>query len=79
MKMLVTLILTALCGGSFAAETPAKAKDNDPAGKPEIYKTSASKERQMEIYFPPNHEPAKSKVPGMILFHGGGWQGGTLQ
>lgn len=32
----------------------------------------------MEIYFPKNHDPAKSKVPGLILFHGGGWAGGTL-
>ena len=32
----------------------------------------------MEIYFPPNHDPAKAKVPGLILFHGGGWSGGTL-
>jgi len=45
-----------------------------PAGKPYIYKESAEKPRQMEIYFPPNHDPAKAKVPGMILFHGGGWE-----
>jgi acetyl esterase/lipase len=32
----------------------------------------------MEIFFPPNHDPAKSKVPGVIFFHGGGWQGGNL-
>jgi len=32
----------------------------------------------MEIYFPKNHDPAKTKVPGVILFHGGGWTGGTL-
>ena len=31
----------------------------------------------MEIYFPPNHDPAKTKVPGMMLFHGGGWGGGS--
>ncbi|MFN0077304.1 MAG: alpha/beta hydrolase [Prosthecobacter sp.] len=49
-----------------------------PAGKPYIYKESAGKPRQMEIYFPPNHDPAKAKVPGMILFHGGGWEGGSL-
>lgn len=48
------------------------------AGKPYIYKTSAGKPRQMEVYFPPNHDPAKSKVPGLILFHGGSWKGGSL-
>ncbi len=47
-------------------------------GKPHIYKESAGKPRQMEIYFPPNHDPATAKVPGLILFHGGGWGGGTL-
>jgi acetyl esterase/lipase len=49
-----------------------------PKGKPYIYKHSAGKPRKMEIYFPPDHDPAKTKVPGMILFHGGSWGGGTL-
>ncbi|TDU80929.1 alpha/beta hydrolase family protein [Prosthecobacter fusiformis] len=48
------------------------------SGKPYIYKTSAGEPRQMEIFFPPDHDPAKAKVPGLILFHGGGWGGGTL-
>ena len=46
-------------------------------GKVQIYKQSAGKPRQMELYFPPDHDPAK-KVPGLILFHGGGWSGGSL-
>ncbi len=79
MKTLLTLIFSALCGVSLAGEASAKPKYDSPAGKPYIYKTSAGKERKMEIYFPPNHDPAKAKVPGMILFHGGGWQGGTLE
>lgn len=79
MKKTAILVLCALCGVSLAAEAPAKGAFDGPAGKPYIYKTSAGKERQMEIFFPPNHEPAKSKVPGIILFHGGGWQSGTLQ
>jgi acetyl esterase/lipase len=49
-----------------------------PPGKPYIYKESAGKPRQMEIYFPLGHDPAKAKVPGMILFHGGSWTGGSL-
>ncbi len=48
------------------------------AGRSVIYKHSAGKPRRMEIYSPPNHDPATSKVPGLILFHGGGWSGGTL-
>lgn len=73
------ILLFALCGISLAGERPTKDKYDGPAGKPHVYKTSAGQERQLEIYFPPDHEPAKSKVPGMILFHGGGWQEGTLR
>jgi acetyl esterase/lipase len=81
MKIL-SLFCIGLCGISVAAEKPLKAKGGlgaeAPAGKPYIYKTSAGKERKMEIYFPPNHDAAKSKVPGLILFHGGSWSGGSL-
>jgi acetyl esterase/lipase len=49
-----------------------------PAGKPYIYKQSAGEPREMEIFFPPNHDPAKSRAPGLILFHGGNWVGGSL-
>lgn len=78
MNRFAILFLSVLSGASFAAETPAKGKFDGPAGKPYIYKTSAGKDRQLEIFFPPNHDPTKSKVPGLILFHGGGWSGGTL-
>lgn len=61
-----------------AAKKKAGLGADAPPGKPYIYKHSAGKPRQMEIYFPPNHDPAKAKVPGMILFHGGGWTGGSL-
>jgi len=77
------------CLAIHAADQPAKPKatksakakkpaSTAPAGKPYVYKTSAGKEREMEIYFPPNHDAASSKVPGMILFHGGSWTGGSL-
>ena len=68
--MTTSLFLCVFSGASLAAEPP--------AGKPYTYKTSAGKERRMEIYFPPNHDPARSKVPGLVLFHGGGWGGGSL-
>lgn len=48
------------------------------SGKTYFYKTSGGVERKLEVFFPPNHDPAKSKVPGIILFHGGGWQNGDL-
>ena len=49
-------------------------------GKVYVYKHSAGRPRELEIYFPPNHDPQKTeaKVPGLILFHGGGWSGGSL-
>jgi len=50
-----------------------------PAGKAFIYKESAGKPRRMEIYFPPGHDAKTARVPGMILFHGGGWSGGSLK
>ncbi len=50
-----------------------------PAGKAFIYKESAGKPRRMEIYFPPGHDTKTARVPGMILFHGGGWSGGSLK
>lgn len=79
---IVSLLLLSLISIISAAENPAKAKRgigaDAPAGKPYIYKESADKPRQMEIYFPPNHDPTNAKVPGMILFHGGSWSGGSL-
>ena len=81
MKHLTLLsVLLVLSVPAFAQTAKKKAGigSDAPAGKPCIYKESAGKPRQMEIYFPPNHDPAKSKVPGMILFHGGGWGGGSL-
>ena len=49
-----------------------------PAGKRYVYKHSAGGPREMEVFFPPNHDPAKSRAPGLILFHGGNWVGGSL-
>jgi acetyl esterase/lipase len=79
MKTPLTLLFCALCRLSSAAETTARSKYDGPPGKTYVYKTSAGKERRMEIFFPPNHDSGKSKAPGLILFHGGGWQGGTLE
>lgn len=77
-RHVIAIIVGTLSGSLFAAGAPAKGKFEGPAGKPMVYKTSAGKPRQMELYFPPNHDPAKAKVPGLILFHGGGWSGGSL-
>lgn len=75
-RALLVVVLPTL---TFAQETPVgDAPAKTSPGKEYIYKISAGKPRKMEIYFPPGHDPAKAMVPGMILFHGGGWTGGTL-
>ena len=68
----------ALFAAAFAVQASAQGKFEGQAGKSYTYKISAGKERRMEIFFPEGHDPAKSKAPGVILFHGGGWQGGDL-
>jgi len=60
----------------FNKASPERGGDQTPVVKSHIYKTSGGEEQDMEIHFPPNHDPAKAKVPGMILFHGGGWAPG---
>ena len=76
--LLALLIFSIPSLAQNAAKKKAGIGTDAPAGKPYIYKHSAGKPRQMEIYFPPEHDPAKAKVPGMILFHGGSWTGGSL-
>lgn len=56
-----------------AEQTGAKA---DP-GKAFVYKQSAGQPQQLEVYFPKAWSPS-NRVPGVILFHGGSWTGGTL-
>lgn len=62
------LVLTWTAADGVGAETTSKVF---------VYKESAGKPREVEVYFPAGHEPAKARVPGMILFHGGGWTGGS--
>lgn len=49
-----------------------------PPGKKFVYKQSGGKPQELEIYFPPGWDAKQSKVPGVILFHGGSWRGGDL-
>lgn len=48
-----------------------------PEGKVYVYKQEGDTSRELEIFFPKNHDPATKAVPGIILFHGGGWGGGS--
>ena len=62
----------------FSVAVPALAQSDAPAGERRVYKDSAGKPRELELYFPPKHDATTAKVPGLILFHGGGWSGGSL-
>lgn len=80
-SQIVMMLLLGLTLAVQAAEPKVQTKKNNfgdtPPGKAFVYKHSAGKPRQLEVYFPPDHKPT-AKVPGLILFHGGGWSGGTL-
>jgi acetyl esterase/lipase len=88
-RLILTFLLFAPLATLAADDKPADTKapkrakagkiaSDAPPGKSYVYKHSAGQPREMEIYFPPNHDPAKTKVPGLILFHGGAWGGGSL-
>jgi acetyl esterase/lipase len=72
MPRLILLILLAL--SSLDAEQVNSA--GAPEGKVHIYKQEGDTAREMEIFFPKDHDPATKAVPGIIMFHGGGWGGG---
>lgn len=72
MRWILLSLFLALPGAASAQKSDA------PAGERRVYKHSAGKPRELELYFPPGHNPAKAKVPGLILFHGGAWSGGNL-
>jgi len=62
------VVMFVLAGNARAAE---------PTSKVFVYKQSAGEPREIEVFFPPGHDAAKARVPAMVLFHGGGWTGGT--
>lgn len=71
------LLSAALAAPGAPAEADADRFDDTPPGQRRVYKESAGKPRALELYFPPGHQPGGRKVPGLLLFHGGGWNGGT--
>lgn len=87
-RLLVCFVVL-ICAGAQAAAPKASKKagdaDTDPfasnvePGRKYVYKHSAGAPRELEVYFPPDRPPGASPVPGVILFHGGGWSGGNLQ
>jgi len=92
MKTLLPTITALACvcsltAGVAAPESKIARKNNAPddtaevsvePGKVFVYKQSGGKPQELEVYFPPGWDAKTSKVPGVILFHGGSWRGGTL-
>ena len=75
MKKLASIIIILLTLSSLDAERVYS--NNPPLGKVYVYKEVDGVTREMEIYFPKGHDSSKKTVPGILLFHGGGWGGGT--
>ena len=71
--VIISLFLLTLFLFSFAHARRVRG----PAGKAYIYKETDEGKRELEVYFPKDHSPAKKSVPGIIFFHGGGWGGGS--
>ena len=75
MKKLTSIIIFLLTLGSLDAE---RVYGNDPPkGKVYVYKEVDGMTREMEIFFPKDHDSSKKSVPGVIMFHGGGWGSGS--
>jgi acetyl esterase len=72
MKKNIFIVLATLMISSAYAENV-----QGPTGKVYAYKEVDGVVREMEIYFPKGHDTSKETVPGIILFHGGGWGGGS--
>ena len=62
--------------GAFPCLTNCARSDDIPEGKIYTYKEEDGVTREMEIHFPKGHDAATELVPGIIMFHGGGWGGG---
>ena len=85
--LLLALIIAAPFLTTVAAPKKAASANNAPddtaevsvdPGNKFVYKQSGGKPQELEVYFPANWDAAKSKVPGVILFHGGSWRSGDL-
>lgn len=71
----VALCATAsIAAGKTAEDTLPKIASE---GEVYVYKSESGDRGQMEIFFPESHD-VKMPVPGIIMFHGGGWKTGDL-
>ncbi|MDF7824887.1 alpha/beta hydrolase [Pontiellaceae bacterium B12227] len=70
MKKFITnmLMMLSLTFVALAEEVPAPDQSV-------VYKTIGDVTLKLHIFNPPSHEPS-GRVPAIVFFHGGGWQGG---
>ena len=71
-----TLLFAVLVGSSFSYLADCAHSEDIPEGELYTYKEEDGVIREMEIHFPRDHDPSTESVPGIIMFHGGGWGGG---
>ena len=71
-----TLLFAVLVGSSFSYLADWAHSEDIPEGELYTYKEEDGVTREMEIHFPRDHDPSTESVPGIIMFHGGGWGGG---
>ena len=62
--------------GALSCLTNSAHSNDIPEGKIYSYKETDGITREIEIHFPRDHDPSTESVPGIIMFHGGGWGGG---
>jgi len=88
MKSLLPILLMSLFAiGFVSAKTkpsvtiPEQEGKSIPArpGKNYVYKDIQGKAQNLEIYLPSPNGSSGERVPGLLLIHGGGWKGGSLE
>jgi len=72
-KTILIVLMATACSTPYAQ----RVDDDNPKGKVYVYKEVDGVNREMEIYFPKGHDASNKTVPGIILFHGGGWGRGS--
>jgi hypothetical protein len=58
-----SILAPTVFGNGNANERGGLIGSDAPAGKRYVYKHSAGTPREMEIFFPPNHDPANPALP----------------
>jgi len=58
-------------------DAAAQERPDAPEIKIFTYKGDGENAREIEVHVPKGHGPKSPPVPGIIMFHGGGWSGGN--